>query len=90
MTLKQLVKSPFAWATAFFGALGLHSLVPFLMSNASTLFAGWSLFSLRILPSFNVPPMLQQQLLVFGAAAYLVVLVYRLARRWRARGGTGS
>ena len=90
MNLKKLLKSPFAWATGLFGAIGLHHLVPFLTANAGTLFAGWSLFSLRILPSFDIDPAVQQQLLLAGAGAYLVFLGRRLWIRWRTRtdGGT--
>jgi hypothetical protein len=91
MTALDILKSPFAWATGLFGALGLQQVVPFLTANAGTFFAGWSLFSLRILPSLEVDPALQQQLLLVGAGAYLVFLTRRLWLRWRARtGGTNS
>jgi hypothetical protein len=90
MSVIDFLKSPFAWATGFFGALGLQQLVPFLTANAGTLFAGWSLFSIRILPSLDIDPATQQQLILIGAGAYLVFLVRRLWLRWRTRtdGGT--
>lgn len=91
MTFTDTLKSPFAWATGLFGAIGLQQLVPFLTANAGTMFAGWSIVSLRILPSFEVDPMLRQQLLLLGASAYLVFLGRRLWLRWRTRtGGTDS
>ena len=90
MSVIDILKSPFAWATGFFGALGLQQLIPFLTANAGTLFAGWSLFSIRILPTLEIDPALQQQLLLAGAGAYLVFLGRRLWLRWRARSNGGT
>lgn len=87
MTLTDIIKSPFAWATGVIGALGLNALVPFLQANAGTLFAGWSLFSLRVLPTLGIDSGLRQQLLLGGVGAYLVFLARRLWLRWRARNG---
>jgi hypothetical protein len=85
VTLIDTLKSPFAWATGIFGALGLKALIPFLTANAGTLFAGWSLISFRILPELSVSQGLRTKLMLFGVGAYLVFLGRRLVLRWQAR-----